>query len=67
MFQADFIDCGWRRNKAVGMRVTVEYAAEHLDELLDAMDGGGSVEILRPDKPVMRLSGAMLPMAGTRS
>jgi len=39
------------------MTVTVKYAAEHLEELLDAMGAGNSVEVMRPDKPTLRLSG----------
>lgn len=53
------------------MTVTMQYASEHLDELLTALEGGDSVEVLRPDKPVMRLSGAsgqvaVVPQANKR-
>ncbi len=39
------------------MTVTVQYAAEHLEELLDAMDGGDSIEVVRADQRVTRLNG----------
>ncbi len=45
------------------MTVTLEYAAKHFEELLDAMDAGSSVEVTRPDKPTIRLSGEMKPAA----
>jgi antitoxin (DNA-binding transcriptional repressor) of toxin-antitoxin stability system len=38
------------------MTVTAEYAAKHFDELLAAMEGGSSIEIIRPDKPTLRLT-----------
>jgi antitoxin (DNA-binding transcriptional repressor) of toxin-antitoxin stability system len=38
------------------MTVSVRYAAEHLEELLSAVDGGESVEIERPERPAVRLS-----------
>jgi antitoxin (DNA-binding transcriptional repressor) of toxin-antitoxin stability system len=44
------------------MQVSVQYAAEHFEELLDAMDGGSSIEVLREDKPTMRLFGDSAPV-----
>ncbi|MES2393684.1 MAG: hypothetical protein V4555_18750 [Acidobacteriota bacterium] len=50
------------------MTVTIEYATKHLDELLETVDGGGSVEIVRPDKPSVRLTGEPLTaVADTRA
>jgi antitoxin (DNA-binding transcriptional repressor) of toxin-antitoxin stability system len=55
------IDAGIGRNYACGMTVTLEYAAKHFAELLDAIDAGDSVEVTRPDKPTLRLSGEVQP------
>lgn len=49
------------------MTVTLEYAAEHFAELLDAIDAGDSVEVTRPDKPTLRLSGEAKPDAPLKS
>jgi hypothetical protein len=40
------------------MTVSVSYAAEHLDELLTALDRGEAVRIERPDKPTLELASA---------
>jgi hypothetical protein len=37
------------------MRVTLQYATEHLDELASAADNGKDVEIARPEKPALKL------------
>ncbi len=37
------------------MQVTLQYAAEHLDELISAADSGEDVEIARPEKPALKL------------
>ncbi len=50
------VDAGGEQNYAEAMTVTAEYAAKHFDELLAAMDGGSSIEILRPDKPTLRVT-----------
>jgi hypothetical protein len=46
------------------MTVTVQYAADHLEELLKAMDGGDSVEIVRQDLSVTRLHGETKDASG---
>jgi hypothetical protein len=38
------------------MTVSISYAAEHLDELLTALDHGEAVRIERPDKPTLELA-----------
>ena len=38
------------------MTVSVQFAAEHLEELLSALEDGQSIEVERPDKPNVRLS-----------
>jgi antitoxin (DNA-binding transcriptional repressor) of toxin-antitoxin stability system len=37
------------------MKVSAQYAAEHFDDLVLAVDSGQLVEIDRPDKPVLQL------------
>jgi antitoxin (DNA-binding transcriptional repressor) of toxin-antitoxin stability system len=37
------------------MQVTLQYAAEHLHELVSAADNGEDVEIARPEKPALKL------------
>jgi antitoxin (DNA-binding transcriptional repressor) of toxin-antitoxin stability system len=61
------IDAGIGRNYACGMTVTLEYAAKHFAELLDAIDAGDSVEVTRPDKPTLRLCGEASTVAPAKS
>lgn len=37
------------------MKVNVQYAETHLADLASAVDNGEEVEIMRPDKPALRL------------
>ena len=37
------------------MNVSLQYAQEHLADLISAADRGEEVEITRPDKPALRL------------
>ncbi len=37
------------------MNVSLQYAQEHLADLISAADRGEEVEITRPDEPVLRL------------
>jgi antitoxin (DNA-binding transcriptional repressor) of toxin-antitoxin stability system len=38
------------------MKVSAQYAEEHLTDILNAADGGEDVEIARPDQPTYRLT-----------
>lgn len=53
------------------MQVSLEYAAQHFDELARAADNGEDIEIARPEKPSLKLvrvlpQPARLPGAGRR-
>jgi antitoxin (DNA-binding transcriptional repressor) of toxin-antitoxin stability system len=43
------------------MQVNVQYAEEHLPDLLSAVDAGQEVEISRPDKPSVKLVASGAP------
>jgi antitoxin (DNA-binding transcriptional repressor) of toxin-antitoxin stability system len=38
------------------MKVSAQYAEEHLTDILNAADSGAEVEIARPDQPTYRLT-----------
>jgi hypothetical protein len=48
------------------MTVTVEYAAQHLEELLENLEQGDRVEIVRPSKGPLLLSVDAVGSAGSK-
>ena len=49
------IDPSFTRIYPKSMKVSAQYAQEHLPDLLSAIDTGEEVELTRPDRPSVRL------------